>query len=177
MLANLVGDQDLPADCLGHDAGRGMDRLPEQIAIPLGDFAGVDADADFDSALRVGGVVLVQRTLDGRSGTDRCHIGGKGDEEPVAQGLAYSATKGCDLVLHDRCLQHENVVCVLIAPCLPQLGRADDVGHHDRERVRCAAPIRQGLPPLLLLSCRICRSKLRRRGVATLHTLTVLASS
>jgi hypothetical protein len=34
----------------------------------------------------------------------------------------YSAAKGCDLVLHDGCLQHENVVCVLIAPCLPQLG-------------------------------------------------------
>jgi hypothetical protein len=37
---------------------------------------------------------------------------------------------------------------VLIATCLPQLGRADDVGHHDRERVCCAAPIRQGLPPI-----------------------------
>ena len=42
-----------------------------------------------DSALRVGGVVLVQRTLDGGGSTDRCHIGGKGDEEPIAQRLAY----------------------------------------------------------------------------------------
>ena len=153
LLAYLVGDQDLPADCLCHDAGRGMHRLSEQIAIPLGDLAGMDADADFDRALRVGGVVLVQRTLDRHGGTDRCHIGGEGDEKPVAQGFAYPATERCDLVLHDRCLQRENVVGVLVATCLPQLGRADDVGHHDRERVCCAAPIRQGLPPLLLLSC------------------------
>ena len=119
MLAYLVGDQDLPADCLGHDAGRGMHRLPEQIAIPLGDLAGMDADADFDSALRLGGVVLLQRTLDGDGSMDRCYFGGEGDEEPIAQRFAYPATECCDLVLHDRCLQRENVVGVLVATCPP----------------------------------------------------------
>ena len=130
-----------------------MHRLPEQIAIPLGDLAGVDADADFDSTSRIGGVVLGQRTLDSGSSADRCHIGVERDEESIAQGFAYPATKCCDLVLHDRCLQGENVIGVLVATCPSQLSRAHDVGHHDRERVSCAAPIRQGLPPLLLLSC------------------------
>ena len=147
MLAYLVGDQDLPADCLGHDAGRGMHRLPEQIAIPLGDLARMDAYADLDRALRLGGVVLLQRTLDGDGGTDRCHVRREGDEEPVAQRLAHPATERGDLLPHDRCLQRENVVGVPVAACPPERRRADDVGHHDREHVRCPAPIRQALPP------------------------------
>ena len=98
VLANLVGDQDLPADRLGHNPRRGVHGLPEQIAVALGDLADVDADADLDGALRVGGVVLVQRTLDGGGGTDRCHGGREGDEEPVAQGLAHPATECADLV-------------------------------------------------------------------------------
>ena len=133
VLAHLVGGQDLSADRLGHNLGRGVHRLPEQIAIVLGDLAGVDADADLDGVLRVGGVVLVQRALDGGGGTDRCHGGREGDEEPVAQGLAHPATERHDLVAHDRCLQPKNVVGVLVAARPPQRGRADDVGHHDRE--------------------------------------------
>ena len=35
-----------------------MHGLPEQVAIQLGDLADVDPDADFSTALRVGGVVL-----------------------------------------------------------------------------------------------------------------------
>jgi hypothetical protein len=96
-----------------------MHRLPEQIAIPLGDLAGMYADADFDSALRLGGVVLLQRTLDGDGSADRRYFGGEGDEEPIAQRFAYAATECSDLVLHDRCLQRENVVGVLVATCPP----------------------------------------------------------
>jgi len=96
-----------------------MHRLPEQIAIPLGDLARMDADADFDSALRLCGVVLLQRTLDGDGSMHRCYFGGKGDQEPIAQRFAYPATECCDLVLHDRCLQRENVIGVLVATCPP----------------------------------------------------------
>ena len=54
-----------------------MHGLPEQIAIPLRDLAEMDADADFDSALGVSGVVLVQRMLDRHGGTDRGHRRGR----------------------------------------------------------------------------------------------------
>jgi hypothetical protein len=50
---------------------------------------------------------------------DRCYFGGEGDEEPIAQRFAYPATECCDLVLHDRCLQRENVVGILVATCPP----------------------------------------------------------
>jgi hypothetical protein len=81
-----------------------MHRLPEQIAVALGDLADVDADTDFNDTLRGGGVVLLQRTLNGHSGTDRCNRGREGDEESVAQGFSYAATESRNLVLHDRCL-------------------------------------------------------------------------
>jgi hypothetical protein len=87
--------------------------------IPLGDLAGMDADANFDSALRLGGVVLLQRTLDGDGSMEGCYFGGERDEEPIAQRFAYAATERCDLVLHDRCLQREDVVGVLVATCPP----------------------------------------------------------
>src|SRR5829696_7901222 len=61
VLAYFVCDQDLPPDRLGHDAGRDVHRLPEQIAIPLGGLACMDANADLDRAPRMGGVVLLQR--------------------------------------------------------------------------------------------------------------------
>jgi hypothetical protein len=81
-----------------------MHRLPQQVAIPLSDLAGVNADADFDRALWIGSVVLLQRMLDRRGGTDRRNSGGEGDEKAIAQGLAYPATERCDLVPHYRCL-------------------------------------------------------------------------
>ena len=61
-----------------------MHRLPKQIAIPLADLARVDADTNLDSALGVGGVVLLQRSLNGRGGPDCCHIGGEGNKESIA---------------------------------------------------------------------------------------------
>ena len=36
---------------------------------------------------------------------------------------------------------------IRVAARSPQRGRADDVGHHDREHLGCGAAIRQGLPP------------------------------
>ncbi len=153
MLAHLVGGQDLPADRLDHNLGRGVHRLPEQVAIVLGDLAGVDADADLDGVLRVGGVVLVQRALDGGGGTDRCHGGREGDEEPVAQGLAHPATERRDL---RRCT---------IAACNPKMSSASRSPRARRSAVEpttsvimivstVAARLRSdnGCLPLLLLS-------------------------
>ena len=71
MLAHFVGGQDLSADRLVHNSRRGVHRLTLQIAVALSDRAGVDADADLDCVLRVGGVVLAQCALDGSGGTDR----------------------------------------------------------------------------------------------------------
>ena len=113
----------------------------------LGDRASVDSDADLDRPLRVSGVVLMQRRLDGSGGADRCHGRREGDEEPVAQGLAHAATERQDLVAHDSCLQPQNVVSVSVAARSPQRGRADHIGHHDREQRGCLAAIRQALPP------------------------------
>jgi hypothetical protein len=81
-----------------------MDCLPKKITIPLGGLAGVDTDADFNSALRVGGVVLAYRMLDGRGGMDRGQIGWEGYEEPITKGLAYSAAERRNLMLQYRCL-------------------------------------------------------------------------
>jgi hypothetical protein len=119
MLAYLVGDQDLPADCLGHHAGRGMHRLPEQIAIPLGDLA--EWTPMRTSTARCGSAVLCSSNARwmATARMHRCYFGGKGDQEPIAQRFAYPATECCDLVLHDRCLQRENVIGVLVATCPP----------------------------------------------------------
>jgi hypothetical protein len=81
-----------------------MHCLPEEVAVSLSDLTGVDADTNLDSALRVSGVVLLQRPLDGCGGADCCHIGDEGNEKSIAQGFAYPTTECCDLVLHDRCL-------------------------------------------------------------------------
>ena len=72
--------------------------------------------------MRVSGVVLLQRPLDGCGGADRCHIGDEGNEKSIAQGFADPTTECCDLVLHDRCLQPKNVVGVTVAMRPPELG-------------------------------------------------------
>ena len=111
-LRTSFGGQDLAADRLGHHPRRSMHRLPVQVAVALGDLAGVDADTDLDGVLGIGCVVLMQRALDGGGGTNRCNGGREGDEEPVAQRLAHPATELPDLVVHDSCLQPQNVVGV-----------------------------------------------------------------
>ena len=64
MLADVVGGQDLAAGRFGHNPRRDVHGLPEQLAVPLGDLADVDPDADLDPAPRVGHVVLLERALD-----------------------------------------------------------------------------------------------------------------
>jgi hypothetical protein len=134
-----------------------MHRLPEQIAIPLGHLAGVDANADFDSALRVGGVVLLHGALDRGGGTYRCHGGRKGNKKPITQGLAHPTTERRDLLMNDRGLQSQDVVSVPVAARPPQCGRADDVGQHDRECSGATVAIRQACLPVAPLQ-RSCRS-------------------
>jgi hypothetical protein len=150
MLAHLVGGEDLPADRLSHHPGRGVYGLPLQVVIVFGDRAGVNADADFDSVLRVGGVVLLQGLLDGNGCPDRSHGGRKGDKESVPYRFAYAALKFSNLVMHDGCLQTEDFVGVPVATRPAQHGRADNIGHHDREHPGCEAAIRQSC---LRVSC------------------------
>ena len=183
MLAHLFGGQDLPADRLGHHSRRSVHRLPVQVAVALGDLAGVDADAYLDGVLGIGCVVLVQRALDGGGGTDRCHGGREGDEEAVAQGLAHPATELPDLVVHDSGLQPQNVVGVSVTARPPQRGRADDISHHDGELLGRAATSRQRLPPSSLaaqhlISCsapHLPRPRVRAAGRAATLRLTSTA--
>jgi hypothetical protein len=146
MLAHFVGSQDLPTDRLIHHPGRRVHSLTGQVAVVLADPPCVNPDAHLDDPLRVGRVVLAQRALDSGAGTDCCHSGREGDEEPVTQRLAHSATECGDLVVHNRCLQRQDVVGAYITPHSPQGGGADDVSHHDRELFGCAAAIRQERP-------------------------------
>jgi hypothetical protein len=159
MLAHLVGGEDLPADGLVHHPGHRIHGLPLQVVIALADRAGVNADTDLDGALRVRGVVLLQGLLDGNRGPDRSHSGRKGDKESVPQRIAYVAPKRSDLVTHDGCLQTEDFVGVPVATRSAQCGRADNIGHHDRERIGRPAAIRQRLPPIQLLKPRTCPSE------------------
>ena len=159
MLAHFVGGEDLPADGLVHHPGHRIHGLPLQVVIALADRAGVNADTDLDGALRVRGVVLLQGLLDGNRGPDRSHSGRKGDKESVPQRIAYVAPKRSDLVTHDGCLQTEDFVGVPVATRSAQCGRADNIGHHDRERIGRPAAIRQRLPPIQLLKPRTCPSE------------------
>jgi hypothetical protein len=102
VLAHLVGDQDLSADRLSHHPCRGVHSLPVQVSIVLGDPPCVDSDADLDRALGFSRVVLEQCSLDGGGRPHRRHSGRKGNEKPVAQGLAHLATERCDLLVHHR---------------------------------------------------------------------------
>jgi hypothetical protein len=122
VLADRVRGQDLPPAGLGHHPGGGVHGLPVQVTVALGDFANVDADTDLDGAMRIGGVVVVQRALDGYGGTDGCHRGREGDKESVAQRLVHSATKCHDLLVHNRCLQAQDVVGLPITSRAPQNG-------------------------------------------------------
>lgn len=73
MLAHLVGGKDLTANRLSNYPGRGVYGLSTQVTIPLGDMAGMDANAEIDGTLWVGGVVLLHGALNASGGTDRCH--------------------------------------------------------------------------------------------------------
>jgi hypothetical protein len=169
MLAHLVGGEDLPADGLVHHPGHRIHGLPLQVVIALADRAGVNADTDLDGALRVRGVVLLQGLLDGNRGPDRSHSGRKGDKESVPQRIAYVAPKRSDLVTHDGCLQTEDFVGVPVATRSAQCGRADNIGHHDRERIGRPAAIRQRLPPIQLLKPRTCPSEYGGLSGRSLH--------
>ena len=64
-----------------------MHRLPEQIAIALGDLAGVDADADLDRAMRIGGVVLAQRPWMAAADRTAATVDGKEIRNPSPRDL------------------------------------------------------------------------------------------
>jgi hypothetical protein len=59
LLPNHIGHEDLTARRRGRDAGGRVHRLSVQQTVALADLPDVDADADPDLALRVGGVVLL----------------------------------------------------------------------------------------------------------------------
>lgn len=61
--------------------------------------------------------------------------------------------------MHDRGLEAQNVIGIPVAPRSAQCGRADNIGHHDRERIGGPAAIRQRLPPIQLLKPRTCPSE------------------
>ena len=145
-LAHLAGSQDRPPAASAITRAATCTRLPEQIAGGLGDLAEVDADVDLDSAVRVGAVVVVQCALDSHGGTDRCIGGREGDENPSPRDLCTrppkAMTLSCTISACDPKMSSG-----FGSPRSPQRGRADDVGHHDREHLGCGAAIRQGLPP------------------------------
>jgi hypothetical protein len=85
VLAHVVRGQDLASHRLVCYPSRGVYGLPTQVAIPLGDMAGVDANTDIDGTLRVGGVVFLHCAPNAGGRTDGRHSGREGDEEPVAQ--------------------------------------------------------------------------------------------
>jgi hypothetical protein len=58
-----------------------------------------------------------------------------------------------------RGLEAQNVIGIPVAPRSAQCGRADNIGHHDRERIGRPATIRQRLPPMQLLKPRTCPSE------------------
>ena len=74
-------------------------------------------------------------------------VDGKEMRNPSPMDLRTLATERRHLLVHDRRQQCQDVIGVQVATGPPQRGRADDVGHHDRERRGRTAAIRQGLPP------------------------------
>ena len=87
VLVDLLGGQDLPADRLGHNPRGDVHGLPEQVAVVLGDLAGVDADADLDSALRVGDVVLMQGAWMAAAARTAATVDGKEMRNPSPRDL------------------------------------------------------------------------------------------
>jgi hypothetical protein len=73
LLPNRIGHEDLPAGGLSRNAGGDVYRLSVQLTVALADLSDVDAYANPDLALGVGGVVLVMRTLDADGAADRGH--------------------------------------------------------------------------------------------------------
>ena len=132
-LAHDLGNEDLPALGLACDARGHVDGCAEDVARLLDDLACVDADADPKLAVRVRFAVVGDRPLDVKRALDRVPARAEAHHHAVAKTFDAASRVLVDLLADDRLVGLHDLVRLGEAARRQQVGRALDVGEHDRD--------------------------------------------
>src|SRR5260370_608982 len=133
-LANDLGNEHLPALGLARHARGHVDSRAEEVARLLDDLAGVDADADPEPAVWVRLAVVGDRSLDVERALDRVPRRAEAHHHAVAETLDAPSRVLGDLLADDGLVGLHDLVRLGEAARRQQVGRAFDVGEHDRDR-------------------------------------------
>src|SRR5260370_417485 len=133
------GDQDLAALGLAGHARGHVDGGAEDIARLLDHLAGVETDADLELALRILLAVFGDSALDRDGAFDCMPARPEAHHDPVAEAFDAATRMLCDLLLDDRFVGLHDLVREREASARKHLGRALDVGEHDRHRALALA--------------------------------------
>src|SRR6266851_2310341 len=133
------GDQDLAALGLAGHARGHVDGGAEDVARLLDHLAGVETDADLELALRILLAVFGDSALNRDGAFDCMPARPEADHDSVAKAFDAATRMLCDLLLDDRFVRLHDLVREREASARKHLGRALDVGEHDRHRALALA--------------------------------------